>query len=75
MKAFLARLIPKNIAGTLGIVGTIIPAVREIVMAILRVIAIFKPSLQDRIVTIGKFFDGLVAGFNKLKNFFLKVGE
>ena len=73
MGAFLKKLIPKNIAGILGVVQTAIPFVRELLMLITRICAILIPGdKDDKIVAIiKKGFDAFEKGFEKLKGFFL----
>lgn len=78
----LKKLIPKNIAGILGLIGTIIPIAREFVMVGLRlvdvVLTVFgKPDIIEDmlIVKVGQIFDKIMGFYNKIKDFFLKVGE
>ena len=77
MASFLKKLIPKNIAGILGVVQTAIPLVREVLMVATRICAILIPGEKDDeiVAVIKKGFDAFEAGFEKFKDFFLKVGE
>ena len=73
MGTFLKKLIPKNIAGILGVIQTAIPFVREVLMLATRICAVLIPGDKDDkvIAKIREVFDQLEAGFEKLKNFFL----
>ncbi len=75
MGKLLKRLIPENIAGILGLLGTIIPLVRELVMVAIRLTAVFVPAIKLWIEPAGKFFDIVMMLYNKIKDFFLEVGE
>ena len=68
MGAFFKRLIPENIAGILGIVGVVIPLVREVLMSALRLVAVFVPSIKLWIIPVGGFFDMIAKGYEQLKN-------
>jgi len=76
VKKFLAKLLPKNIAGILGLIQTIIPIVRETLMIATRLCAII-PGVKDDVIiaAIKKGFDAFEKIFEKIKDFFLKVGE
>lgn len=73
MSSFLKKLVPKNIAGILGVVQTAIPFIREILMLATRICSILIPGKKDDLIVAGikKAFDGFEKGFTKLKNFFL----
>lgn len=73
MDNFLKKLVPKNIAGILGVVQTFITVIREILMVATRVCAIFIPGKKDDelIAKIKSIFDKAEVAFEKLKNFFL----
>jgi hypothetical protein len=73
MSYILKKLVPKNIAGILGLIQTIIPVVRELLMVITRICAIAIPGDRDDkiVASIRKYFDIFEAGFEKFKNFFL----
>ena len=79
LKKLIQKLIPANIAGILGLLGTLIPLVRELVMVGLRIAdvvftALGKPDLVDPIIVkAGNIFDMIQEGWNKIKDFFLKV--
>lgn len=72
----LRKLIPKNIAGILGVVESAIPVIREFLMLAIRICAIFIPGDKDdiAIASVKKFFDEIVVVFEQVKNFFLNVG-
>lgn len=76
MGTFLRKLIPKNVAGILGVIQTAIPFVREVLMLATRICAVLIPGdKDDKIVAkIKEVFDKVEAGFNKFKGFFLSVG-
>ena len=74
MNNFLARLVPKNIAAILGLVGVCIPLVRELVMVALRLAAVFVPKVEALIEPVGTMFDTLQANYDKIKNFLLGTG-
>ena len=69
MGTFLKKLIPKNIAGILGVIQTAIPFVREVLMLATRICAALIPGDKDDkvIAKIREVFDQLEAGFEKLK--------
>jgi len=77
MKDLLRKLIPKNIAGIIGLVQTAIPVIRELLVVITRVCAIIIPGDKDDkiVAVIVKIFDSFEDIFNKIKGFFLSVGE
>jgi len=73
MGSLLKKLIPKNIAGILGLIQTAIPVIRELLVVAVRLCAVVIPGDKD-----DKFIAKIVAGFNafeklfeKFKNFFL----
>jgi len=73
MSSFLKKLVPKNIAGILGLIQTAIPVIRELLMMLTRLCAVVIPGDKDDkiIAAIKKGFDAFEAVFEKLKNFFL----
>jgi len=73
MSLFLKKLVPKNIAGILGLIQTAIPVIRELLMVLTRLCAVVIPGDKDDkiIAAIKKGFDAFEAVFEKLKNFFL----
>ena len=71
MKAFLARLVPKNIAAILGVIGVLIPLVREFVMVGLRIVAVFYSKAEEWIEPAGDIFDKIQDIWDTIKNFFL----
>ena len=77
IKRLVAKLIPKNIAGILGVVQTVIPFIRELLMLATRICAVLIPGdKDDKIIAKIKYvFDKFEVVFEKVKNFFLKVGE
>ena len=71
MRSFFKRLIPNNIAGILGIIGVVIPLIRELIMVGLRIIAVFYPKAESLIESIGKKFDSLTQVWDNIKRFLL----
>lgn len=73
MGDLLKKLIPKNIAGILGVIQTAIPFVREVLMLATRICAVLIPGDKDDkvVAKIKEVFDKLEVGFDKLKGFFL----
>lgn len=71
--AFLKRLIPENIAGLLGLVGTLIKAVRELLMVVLRILNFFGifTGVIDKVSAI---FDTIEKGWKSVVDFFLTIG-
>lgn len=80
MKEFLSnllkKLLPKNVAGILGVIQTAIPFIREVLMLATRVCAVVIPGdRDDKIVRrIKIIFDNAEAMFKRVKDFFLSVG-
>ena len=70
---FLDKLIPKNIAGILGLIQTIIPIIREALMLATRVCAVLIPGDKDDefIAKIKKAFDVAEGWFEKAKKLLL----
>ena len=77
MMSFLTKLIPKNIAGFLGLLEVVIPLVRELVIVVIRLLAVLMPNKvsEDLIEKVTDIADKIQYGFDKVKDFFLKVGE
>ena len=77
MGAFLARLIPKNIAGIVGVVQAVITIIRELLIVATRVCATVIPGDADdkAVAKVRAVFDKVEAVFEKIKGFLLKVGE
>jgi len=75
MDTFFKKLIPNNIAVIIGIASAVIPLVREIAVAVIRIIDIFTPGegMEPLIVKIGDIFDEVIKGVDKFKNMFLGV--
>lgn len=75
MLSFLRKLIPKNIAGILGVIQLIIPLVRELLMVITRIIGIFRSELkvEDTVAKIKSISDKVETGFVRFKNLFLGI--
>lgn len=76
MKDFLRKLIPKNVAGIIGLIQSLIPVIREALMLATRICAII-PGVKDDVIVaaIKKAFDAFEKIFEKVKDFFLEVGE
>ncbi len=75
--SLLRKLIPKNIAGILGLVQSIVNTLRELLMLIVRLLAIFMPGKfnEGLIVKIASSHGWIDKGLKKIVDFFLKVGE
>ncbi len=75
MKTFLLKLLPKNFAGILGIVQLVIPALREVIMAVLRLLAIIMKErvTESLIVKVKKIADKVESGFDSAKRFLLGI--
>lgn len=71
----LKKLLPKNIAGILGVVQVAIPLVREVLMLATRICAVLIPGdRDDKIVAkIRSVFDKIEAKFDGAKTFILEV--
>lgn len=72
----LRKLVPKNIAGIIGFIQSLIPVIRELLMVVTRICAVVIPGEKDDeiVAKIKAVFDEIVLVFEKLKDFFLKVG-
>ncbi len=75
MSTFFKKLIPHNIAALIGIASLIIPLLKEIVIAGIRIVDILTPDtgLEPLIVKTAALFDGISAKINTFKNMFLGV--
>lgn len=73
MLKFIGKLIPKNIAGILGVIQLVLPLMRELLMLATRVCAILIPGNKDDrvIAAIKGVFDKGEEYFMKFKNIFL----
>jgi multisubunit Na+/H+ antiporter MnhE subunit len=73
MATFFKKLIPHNIAAIIGIIQLIVPLVKEIIIAVIRIIDILTPDqgLEPVIVRTAGIFDSITAAINKFKNMFL----
>ncbi len=72
MGEWIKRLIPKNIAGILGIVQVVIPLVREILVVATRIVALIPGTKDDKMVAgVVKVFDTIENWFIEVKNLFL----
>ena len=71
IKVILIKLFPRNLAGILGIIQLVIPAIREVIMATLRLLAIFTPEeiTKELIAEIKKNSDALEKRFDDIKRF------
>lgn len=73
MGTFLKKLIPNNIAGIIGIIQVIVPLVREIVIATIRIVDVLTPDngllpLIEKVGTIAMHIEDAIV---KFKNMFL----
>lgn len=73
MGNFLKRLIPKNVAGIIGVVEAVFNVIRELLMVAARICATVIPGdKDDKIVAkIRAVFDKVEEGFEKVKDFLL----
>jgi multisubunit Na+/H+ antiporter MnhE subunit len=73
MGTFFKKLIPHNIAALIGIAALVIPLLKEIVIAAIRIVDILTPDkgLEPVIVKTAGLFDALTAKINGFKNMFL----
>ncbi len=71
----LHKLLPKNIAGILGLIQTAIPIIREVLIVATRICAILIPGDKDDkiIAKITAIFNKVEGIFNKVKNFLLSA--
>ena len=73
MGTFFKKLIPHNIAALIGIAQQIIPLLKEVVIAGIRIVDILTPEkgLEPLIVKVAALFDSMTAKINGFKNMFL----
>jgi len=73
MGTFFKKLIPHNLAAIIGIIQLVVPLVKEITIAVIRIIDILTPDkgLEPMIVSVAKGFDRITETINKGKNMFL----
>lgn len=71
IRAFLHRILGKNIAGVLGIVGTVIPLAKEVVVGIIRLVAVFAPGLEQYVDKVTGIFIIIEKVWDNIKRFFL----
>ncbi len=73
MNNFLKRLIPKNIAGIVGVIEAVFNVIRELLMVAARICATIIPGdADDKLVAkIKSIFDKVEAVFEKIKSFLL----
>ena len=73
MFTLLKKILPKNIAGLLGILQVIVPLIRELVMVIIRFFAVFMPGkVDDKLVAkVKSGCDKIEGGFDAVKGFLL----
>ena len=73
MGNFLKKLIPKNIAGIVGVIEDVFNVIRELLMVVTRICAtIIHGDAADKIVAkIKKVFKQIESVFEKLKAFLL----
>jgi hypothetical protein len=73
MSTFFKKLIPHNIAAIIGIAQQIIPLLKEVVIAAIRIVDILTPDkgLEPVIVKTAAFFDSITSKINSFKNMFL----
>ena len=73
MGNFLKKLIPKNIAGIIGVIEAVFNVIRELLMVVTRICATIIPGDADDIIVakIRKVFDSIERVFEKIKTFLL----
>ncbi len=73
MSTFFKKLIPHNIAAIIGVAQLVIPLLKELVIAAIRIIDILTPDkgLEPVIVKTAGIFDAITAKINSFKNMFL----
>lgn len=73
MGALLKKLIPKNVAGVIGVIQALVPLVRELVIVIVRIFSILMPEKvnESLIVKVKSGLDTVEGLVEKFKNFFL----
>jgi multisubunit Na+/H+ antiporter MnhE subunit len=64
MATFFKKLIPHNIAAIIGIIQLIIPLIKEIIIAVIRIIDILTPDkgLEPVIVRVSGIFKNMFLG-------------
>ena len=73
MGNFIRKLIPANIAGIIGVLQTLIPMVRELVIVVIRIVDTLTPNqgLEPVIKKVVALFATIEGWVNSLKNMFL----
>jgi len=73
MPNFIKKLIPNNIAAIIGVVQVVVPLVRELAVAAIRILDVLTPSkgLEPLIVKTVAIFAKIEGGINSFKNMFL----
>ena len=69
--ALFRRISSKNIAGVLGVIGVLIPLVKELTIVVVRILAIFAPGLELYIDKITGMFIIVEKIWDNIKRFFL----
>lgn len=67
MTEFLKRLIPKNIAALIGIISQIVPLLREVLIGVVRIIAVFVPAVETWISVIENISDQIMKVIDFIK--------
>jgi len=69
----LSKILPKNVAGILGVIQTAIPIIREVLMLATRICAVLIPGDKDDkiVAAIKGVFDKAEGIFEKAKKFLL----
>ena len=73
VSAWIKRLVPKNLAGIIGVAQAMIPLVRELIIVVIRILAIVVPGKmsEDAVQSTSAFFKALEDGVNNAKNVLL----
>ena len=71
--AWIKRLVPKNLAGILGVVQQLVPLVKELVIVAVRIAAIVVPGKlpENIIVQVQKISTSIEGWVHKVKNVLL----
>lgn len=73
IRALIHRIIGKNIAGILGVVGVLIPLVKEFTIVGLRIAAIFLPRFEMYVDKVTGIFIKIEKVWDNIKRFFLDM--
>ena len=71
---WIKRIVPKNIAGILGVIQQLVPLVKELVIVVIRILAIVVPGkLPETLIgQVQKISTGIEDAMHKIKNVMLE---